>query len=62
MDGKMTITAVAKLIGVTPKTIMRWEKSGKVKKSKRDWRGWRIYNHDDLANIKEFHDSIFVYE
>lgn len=60
-NGRMTITEVAKLLGVTPKTITRWEKSGKVKRSKRDWRGWRVYDHDDLSHIKEFFESVYEF-
>lgn len=59
MDGRMTITQAAEKIGVTPKTIMRWEKAGKIKKSKRDWRGWRFYTHDDLQELKNFKETIF---
>ncbi len=55
----MTITDVAERIGVTPKTIVRWEKSGKVRRSKRDWRGWRIYDKDDLKKLKEFKETVF---
>jgi len=54
----MTITDVADRIGVTPKTIMRWEKSGKIKFSKRDWRGWRVYEKEDLAKLKSFKETI----
>lgn len=53
-NGKLTITEVAARIGVTPKTIIRWEKSGKVSRSKRDWRGWRIYDKGDLRKLKDF--------
>jgi DNA-binding transcriptional MerR regulator len=58
-NGRMTITEVAKILGVTPKTITRWEKTGKVKKSRRDWRGWRVYEEDDLLHIKEFFESLY---
>mgnify|MGYP001611076658 CR=1 FL=1 len=60
-NGRMTITDVAERIGVTSKTIVRWEKSGKVKRSKRDWRGWRIYDKDDLKRLKEFKETIIYY-
>ena len=58
-DNKMTVTEVAKAIGVVCKTITRWEKSGKIKKPKRDWRGWRVYTKADLEELKVFHDSIY---
>ena len=56
---RLTITEVADLIGVSPKTIARWEKMGKVKRPKRDWRGWRVYDELDVTHIKEFHEAVF---
>lgn len=61
-NGKMTITDVAGRIGVTPKTIIRWENSGKVRRAKRDWRGWRVYDKEDLSKLKEFKETIINYE
>ena len=61
-NGRMTITDVAERIGVTAKTIVRWEKSGKIKRSKRDWRGWRVYEKDDFRRLKEFKESIIYFE
>ena len=61
-DGRMTITEVAERIGVTPKTIVRWEKSGKVSRSKRDWRGWRVYEKTDLRKLKDFKETIIYSE
>jgi len=57
-DGKMTITDVAERIGVTPKTIVRWEKAGKVNRPKRDWHGWRVYDKNDFRKLKEFKETI----
>ncbi|MFH1061565.1 MAG: helix-turn-helix domain-containing protein [Candidatus Omnitrophota bacterium] len=57
-DARMTITEAADLIGVTAKTIMRWEQAGKVQKAKRDWRGWRFYTQEDLENLKTFKECI----
>jgi len=59
VDGRLTITEIAKELGVTTKTIMRWEKAGKVKKAKRDWRGWRIYTHDDLQELKSLIEAVY---
>lgn len=61
-DGRMTITDVAERIGVTPKTIIRWEKSGKVKHPKRDWRGWRFYDKGDLKRLRDFKETVIYYE
>lgn len=60
-NGKMTITDVAERIKVTPKTIIRWEKAGKVNPPKRDWRGWRVYDKDDLKKLKEFKETIIYF-
>ena len=62
MKDRLTITEIAKSLGITPRTIMRWEKAGKIKKSKRDWRGWRFYHKDDLDSIKKFYESAYEYE
>jgi len=61
-NSKMTITDVADRIGVTPKTIVRWEKSGKVQQPKRDWRGWRIYDKQDFKKLKDFKETIIFFE
>ncbi len=58
MNKRMTITEVADIVGISPKTIVRWEKVGKVGKAKRDWRGWRVYDQDDLNKIKQFRETI----
>ncbi len=56
---RLTITEVAEMVGISPKTLARWEKVGKIKKPKRDWRGWRVYEEADVLRIKEFHDTVF---
>jgi DNA-binding transcriptional MerR regulator len=58
----MTITDIAERIGVTSKTIIRWEKAKKVKPAKRDWRGWRVYDKNDLKTIKSFKQTIIYIE
>ncbi|MGR3309897.1 MAG: MerR family transcriptional regulator [Candidatus Brocadiales bacterium] len=57
-DGRMTITKVAKMVGVCSKTIVRWELTGKVSRAKRDWRGWRIYDTSAVEELIRFHESI----
>ncbi len=37
---------------------MRWEAAGKVAKAKRDYKGWRVYGHDDVEELIAFHDKI----
>ena len=58
-NNRMTITKVAEIIGVVPRTILRWEDAGKVRRAKRDWRGWRVYTDEDLEELRRFHDSLY---
>ena len=58
MASRMTITEAAEVVGVTPKTIMRWEDGGKVQRARRDWRGWRFYEDGDVEALVRFHDSV----
>jgi len=59
VKSRFTITEVAEKLGVSPKTVARWEKVGKIRKPKRDWRGWRVYDETDVDQIKEFHEAVF---
>jgi len=60
VNGKwMTITEVAGQIGVASKTIMRWEKAGKIGKSKRDYRGWRVYSPEDVREMERMVNSVY---
>jgi DNA-binding transcriptional MerR regulator len=56
---RLTITEVAGMLGVSPKTLARWERVGKIRRPKRDWRGWRVYEETDVQQIKEFHEAVF---
>jgi len=55
----LTITKVAEQLGISTKTILRWEKSGKIRKARRDWRGWRIYAPEDLTELKSFFEAVY---
>lgn len=59
MNGRMTITELSEKVGVTPKTIIRWEKAGKIKKPKRDWKGWRFYEQDDIAHVERIVSAVY---
>lgn len=59
---RMTITEVAQIVGISTKTIIRWEKLGKIKKPKRDWRSWRVYDESDLLQIRQLHEALFEVE
>ncbi len=59
MNGRLSITEVAKELGVTTKTITRWEKAGKIRQASRDWRGWRVYTPEDLDLMKGFVEAVY---
>ncbi|MBI3321330.1 MAG: MerR family transcriptional regulator [Candidatus Omnitrophica bacterium] len=59
LDGRLSITEVAKELGVSTKTITRWEKAGKIKQAKRDWRGWRVYSHAELEEMKSMVEAVY---
>ena len=59
MEERFSVTDVAQQLGVTTKTITRWEKAGKVKKAKRDWRGWRVYSKDEVEELKSFVETVY---
>jgi excisionase family DNA binding protein len=58
----LTITEVAQIVGISTKTIVRWEKMGKIRKPKRNWRSWRVYDEHDLAQIRHLHEALFEVE
>jgi len=55
---RMTITEIAQMVGISAKTIMRWEKMGKIKKPLRNWRSWRVYDESDLIQIRQLHEIL----
>lgn len=55
----LTITEAAKIIGVTAKTIIRWEKQNKIPKVKRDWRNWRVYDAKVVEELVKFRNRIY---
>ena len=59
VNGRLTITEIAKKVGVTTKTIVRWEKAGKIRRPKRDWKGWRVYLEEDLAQIQRLVNAVY---
>lgn len=45
---------IAKTLGVNRRTILNWEKAGKIPKQKRDPMSmYRIYSEDDLRKLKK---------
>lgn len=59
LDGRLSITVLAEHLGVSTKTITRWEKSGKIKRAKRDWKGWRVYSPEDVEEMKSLVETVY---
>ena len=59
VNGRLTITDVAGELGVSVKTILRWEKAGKIRRARRDWRGWRVYVTEDVTELKTFFEAVY---
>ena len=59
VDERLTVTDVAQQLGISVKTILRWEKSGKIRKAHRDWRGWRVYAQEEIAELKGFFETVY---
>ncbi len=59
LDDRLSVTEVAERLGISVKTIMRWEKAGKIRKARRDWRGWRVYGPEDITELKGFFEAVY---
>lgn len=44
----LTRKEAARLVGCHPNSLLIWEAKGLLT-PRRDWRGWRVYDRDDLA-------------
>ncbi len=51
MRGRLRIGEVAKLLGVTPKTVRHYEEVGLLKQPERTEAGYRLYSADDLLRL-----------
>ena len=50
----LSTVEVAKRIGVSKSTLLRWLDEGLVDDVERDWRGWRVWKQQDIERIKAF--------
>ena len=48
-----TTTQVAKEVGVTRQTLLRWFKEKKIKEVPRTERNWRLFTREDIERIKK---------
>ena len=55
--GRITVIKAAEVIGCHPETVRRLNRRG-VLKAKRDYRGFRIFNLEDLIKIKKEREKL----
>ena len=58
MEGKKSPTActaqdVCHQFDITKTTLFKWEKEGKISKVKKDWRGWRVFDEENITEIRK---------
>ncbi len=53
---------VARLVGVSKQTLLRWIRTGLVVDVRRDQRGWRIWTNEDLERVKRFREAYHATE
>ena len=47
-----TAHKICEMFDVTKKTLFKWENEGKIAKVRKDWRGWRVFTEENIAEIK----------
>ena len=53
-----TTTEFAKLLGVSPKTVMRWEAKNAIPGADRDRNGHRVFTDADLSAARKYRDRL----
>ncbi|MBI5192559.1 MAG: MerR family transcriptional regulator [Nitrospirae bacterium] len=49
---KYNTQEVCEIFDISKATLFRWESEGQITNVMRDWRNWRIYSDENLAEIK----------
>lgn len=54
MDKKLlTIRQAAKELGVSPDTLRRWDRAGKLKSTRHPMNNYRLYNIENIQKLKK---------
>jgi len=59
---KYYLNEVSEKVGVSKRTIIRWEKRGWIKPAPRDYKGWRVYDEALLSEITQFKNKETAHE
>lgn len=55
-DNYFTIGEMAKILGISPRTLKNHEKQGKIPKPMRNAsNNWRVYTEEDIEKLKAFY-------
>ncbi len=57
MKELLTITEAAEIVGVSARTIQKWEETGMLQRQKRDKKGRKVYGQNDIAKLRALHLS-----
>jgi len=49
----VTIKEAAEILGVSPMTLRRWDKNGKLKASRHRFNNYRVYKKKDILSIRK---------
>lgn len=55
----ITIKEAAKILGVNPMTLRRWDKKGKLKASRHPFNDYRIYNRKKIKKLAKIIEKKF---
>ena len=55
MKELLTITEAAKIVGVSARTIQKWEETGMLQRQKRDKKCLKVYGQNDIAKLRALH-------
>ena len=60
MQKRFSVGEAARIVGVSKKTLYRWEKArkGGLKKVLRDYKGHRIYTESQVRALREFRQRV----
>jgi len=53
MDKTFSSGEVVKIVGVSYRTLLRWEEEGIIRPPARDWKGERRYTKENIEEIKK---------
>lgn len=48
---------ICTMFDISKATLFRWESDGLISNVSRDWRNWRIYNNENIDEIKKVINS-----